>query len=104
MDQRKRGPVAKRRAKKTRARQQQYRRVCAAVDRRDGRVCRVCGRAMVDAEPLHHHHIQPRSLGGLHRTENLIVVDGVCHSSIHDKRVTVTGNADETLQITWRDA
>lgn len=91
------GPTAKRRARKARARRSLYGSVCQQVNRRDGDLCRVC---QVDLRyGAHHHHIKPRSLGGKHTTENICLVCPLCHLDIHAKRITVTGNANETLQI-----
>lgn len=91
------GPEAKRRAAKRRAKLAAYRQVCAEVDRRDGVACRLCGR-MAQAG-AHHHHIQYRSRGGKDTTDNLIRICGGCHCDIHAKRIVVTGNANGQLQI-----
>ena len=96
------GPTALRRASKRRARLAAYARVCRAIDKRDGLYCRVCRLPLIG--PSHHHHIVNRSLGGKDETSNLIRVHVECHGDIHAKRVTVTGNADGELQITWRAA
>jgi 5-methylcytosine-specific restriction endonuclease McrA len=95
------GPTAKRRATKARVKLSVYRRVCAEVDRRDGLRCRVCQSPtlFVCAE---HHHIVPRSLGGKHTTANIIRICMSCHHDITDKRLRVTGNANERLTIERR--
>jgi len=80
------GPTAKRRAAKARAKRAKFARVCAEVDRRDGLACRVCGRyVQVGA---HHHHVKARSLGGKDTVENLIRICASCHSDIHARRLT----------------
>lgn len=91
------GPTAKRRASKARTRRSLYGKVCRFVDQRDGGICRACqGPLSVGA---HHHHIVFRSLGGKHTTENVCLVCPQCHLDIHAKRLMVTGNANESLQI-----
>lgn len=94
------GITAKLRAKKARARQMQYKRVCASVDKRDGNIDRVTGQVITGVR--HHHHLKARSLGGQHRTENLIVVSMETHLAIHAKKVFVSGNADAELTVEWR--
>jgi 5-methylcytosine-specific restriction endonuclease McrA len=91
------GITARLRARKRRDRLNAYVRACRAVDARDGDACRVCS-AFIKGH-AHHHHIVARSLGGQNSTSNLIRVCAQCHSDIHMKRISVTGNADGQLHI-----
>ena len=95
------GPTAKRRAKKARARRSLYGKVCQLVDARDNPYCRVCGNTLHSG--AHHHHIVFRSLGGKHTTENVCLVCPECHKDLHDHKVTLTGNANEELSVTWAE-
>ncbi len=72
-----------------------------AVDIRDGRQCRICGRscavgAVAAAERAEHHHIVKRSQMGQHDTSNVIhICVQVCHDGIHKKgNLRVGGDAD----------
>ena len=87
----------KRTAAKNRAKAANYRKVCAEVDKRDAKVCRVC--RIWDGGALHHHHIVFRSQGGKDTTENLITVCAQCHEDIHAHRISVRGNADAQIVI-----
>jgi len=88
---------SKRTAAKNRRKAANYRKVCAEVDKRDAKVCRVC--RIWDGGALHHHHIVFRSQGGKDTTDNICIVCAGCHTDIHDRRIRVTGNANETLTI-----
>lgn len=68
----------------------------AAVVERDGGRCRACG-----WPGDHVHHVVYRSRGGGHDTSNLIVLCLRCHQLIHDKLLTVEGNANSGL--IWKD-
>lgn len=73
--------------------------VCRAVDKRDDRRCRVCGRRTnADAITLldrgHRHHLQYRSLGGPDSTANVCTLCADCHEDEHRGRITLSGNAD----------
>ena len=94
--------LADERAEKRRAKAKTKADVYAEVDRRDGMVCRGTGRRLVRALDLvlnrrEHHHILPRSKGGKDTTANLCNVSLELHELITRHRVTVTGNADQTL-------
>jgi len=86
-----------RRAAKRRAEMRLYAKVCQQVDERDGDVCRVCHQPIWTER--HHHHIVYRSRGGKHEASNVIVVCAMCHDDIHQKRVTVQGDAEYKLTI-----
>lgn len=85
-----------RKAARNRAKAANYRKVCALVETRDRKCCRVCGVFMFLPA---HHHLVFRSQGGKDTTENLICICGTCHDEIHDRRIRVSGNANETLTI-----
>lgn len=85
-----------RKAARNRVKAANYRKVCALVDERDGKTCRVC---RMWAMPVHHHHVRFRSQGGTDTTDNLCVVCSRCHADIHERRIRVTGNANATLKI-----
>jgi 5-methylcytosine-specific restriction endonuclease McrA len=87
---------SKRTAARNRRKATNYRRVCAQVDTRDGGFCRVCRRF---CQATAHHHIVFRSQGGKDTTANLITVCVDCHADIHSRKVRVTGDANNTLQI-----
>ena len=75
------------------------RKVYAAVDKRDGRACRLCGRKTnPEATGLldrgHRHHLQYRSKGGMDTTDNLITLCAACHAGVHDGRIRMDGDAD----------
>ena len=70
------------------------RRVHLAVDMRDGRQCRCCGRK----DKLHKHHIAFRSRGGMDTSENLVTLCGFCHALIHARQLWILGkDADKRL-------
>lgn len=70
------------------------RRVYLAVDIRDQRCCRCCGRK----EQLHRHHLTFRSKGGGDVTENLVTLCAGCHSLLHARQLWILGkNADKRL-------
>lgn len=70
--------------------------VYAAVDQRDQRQCRCCGRR----EKLHHHHLTFRSKGGMDETSNICLLCSYCHALLHARQLWVMGkNADKRL--TW---
>lgn len=77
------------------------RRVHLAVDQRDGRQCRCCGRR----EKLHKHHITFRSKGGNDSTENLVTLDALCHALLHARQLWILGkNADKRLTFEIHEA
>lgn len=71
----------------------------AAVDRRDGKACRVCERfCSPDAPTLRadRHHVIPRSLCGPDESWNLVILCRDCHDERHTKgTLQLSGNADE---------
>jgi Pyruvate/2-oxoacid:ferredoxin oxidoreductase delta subunit len=83
-------------------------RVCyRAVDLRDGYECRVCKRACAtDAvgmlKKAHHHHIEYRSKGGEHTTDNVLRLCAECHEAIHRGRLRLAGDADQRDPLTKR--
>lgn len=77
-----------------------------AVDTRDKRKCRACGRrSNPDAVGLtqrgHRHHLTYRSAGGPDESWNVATLCYVCHNDEHKHRLRVDGNADEALAF-WR--
>lgn len=82
-------------AEKQKARRAAY----AAVTKRDGGRCRVCGKRGAE-----HHHVLPRSLGGRDVTSNLALICGGpngCHALRHAGLIRITGNADRRLTVWW---
>lgn len=85
----------------------QWRACKKAVDLRDRRQCRACGKK-TDPEAIgltkkgHRHHIEYRSHMGLDVPENVITLCSVCHDAVHVKRtMRVEGNASEGV-IFWK--
>lgn len=86
--------------------------VYADVDKRDGMVCRCCGRRLVrtlELKPnrLERHHVIPLSQMGETETWNMVVLSQKCHEKVTRHQMTVVGNADEALVFTadgktWR--
>lgn len=70
----------------------------ARVTRRDGKRCRVCGKAGAE-----HHHVLPRSLGGRDIDSNLVLLCAECHRWRHAQLIRISGNADGRLTV-WFDA
>lgn len=66
--------------------------VYAAVDARDQRRCRCCGRR----EKLHHHHLTFRSKGGQDTTQNLVTLDALCHALLHARQLWILGKDADT--------
>lgn len=81
--------------------------VYAAVDARDEFACRVCDMrcdptlSPVCARSWHRHHIIFRSQGGVTSTANVVGLCGATHRAVHAGALHISGNADETLRITW---
>jgi predicted restriction endonuclease len=74
--------------------------IYAAVNERDQRQCRCCGRKAARGESLHHHHIVFRSKRGADSTENLLLLCVWCHSLIHARQLWILGkNADKRLSF-----
>lgn len=75
--------------------------VRAAVNERDERRCRCCGRK----EQLHLHHLTYRSKGGPWSTENLVTLCQFCHALIHARQLWILGkNADKHLVFEIHEA
>jgi hypothetical protein len=82
-----------------RERESRRRSVYAAVDARDQRQCRCCGRR----EKLHHHHLTFRSKGGGDDTANVLLLDAYCHALIHARQLWILGS-DADKRITFEIA
>jgi hypothetical protein len=75
--------------------------VYAAVDARDERACRCCGRR----EKLHHHHLTYRSKGGGDETSNVLLLCQFCHALLHARQLWILGkNADRRLTFEITEA
>ena len=75
--------------------------VYAAVDARDERACRCCGRR----EKLHHHHLTYRSKGGGDETSNILLLCQFCHALLHARQLWILGkNADKRLTFEVAEA
>lgn len=84
---------AKKRAEESRVMKDAFR----AVSSRDGYCCRVCRRAVGAIgllEAGHHHHLQYRSTGGRHDTDNLVLLCVRCHQAVHDAEIRLSGDAN----------
>ncbi len=95
---------AEERRDKLAMRKQIERAVYRAVDARDGRKCRACGRkadpqAVGIIEHGHHHHVTFRSAGGGTTTANVCLLCGACHADVHAHRLTIEGDANKPLKI-----
>lgn len=71
---------------KSAAKATNWRKVKAAVKRRDHGFCRSC-RAVFGCDA---HHLLARSLGGKDEMSNLVWTCRECHDAIHDKLIRVT--------------
>jgi len=83
-----------------------WRKVCAAVTKREASHCRVSGvRVDPNAPDMlrrgEHHHVVFRSAGGEDTTANVILVSLEVHKAIHAGRIQVEGNGDTGISI-WR--
>lgn len=81
---------------------QNWKKLRAAVIKRDGLACRVCG----VSRALDLHHILMRSLGGADRLENVCFVCRDCHKAIHGHalkvRWTDDNNRAKTVRFEWQ--
>jgi len=85
----------------SREKDQRRRSVYLAVDRRDERACRCCGRR----EKLHHHHLIFRSRQGEDAPENILLLCAFCHALIHARQLWILGkNADRRLTFEVHEA
>ena len=57
------------------------------VLQRDNHQCQLCGTGGENRLQL--HHVQYRSLGGTHTTENLVTLCFRCHEDVHQGRIDV---------------
>ncbi|MGK7942891.1 MAG: group II intron reverse transcriptase/maturase, partial [Microcystaceae cyanobacterium] len=53
------------------------------IAKRQDYQCPICGQSLFNDEPLHLHHIKPRSEGGTDDMKNLIWVHQYCHHKVH---------------------
>lgn len=95
-------PKFKEKAKRRAQLLQEQRDVYRLVDRREGFHCRACGcrcRQTMEAvaNRWEHHHIRPRSLGGLQEIANVVGLCLDCHSQATRHELTISGNAMQTL-------
>ena len=72
-----------------RERQKNWKKLAAAVTKRDGKKCRVTG----ELHGLDLHHLLPRSLGGKDELHNLVWLGRETHRAVH-------GHA---LKFFWKD-
>lgn len=87
---------AKRRGKRLEAKADRL--VYAAVDARDGHRCRVC--LEYRGLDIQRHHIVSRAQQGPTTTANVVSLCAECHLvGVHGKKLTISGNADERLQV-----
>lgn len=85
-----------------------WREVSKAVDVRDGKICRCCGkRSDPEATGLlkrgHRHHLIYRSAGGPDTTYNLVTLCASCHSDEHRSKLKIDGNPDVALTFFRKD-
>jgi 5-methylcytosine-specific restriction endonuclease McrA len=87
-----------------------WRACCKAVDARDHRICRCCGRKTnpddVGLKRGHRHHIVYRSAGGPDTSANVLTLCFSCHNDEHKGRLDIRPNdsvagADGQLTF-WR--
>jgi hypothetical protein len=72
--------------------------VRAAVWRRDGGRCRVCG----GRQQPQVHHVQFRSQGGRWTTANCVLVCRPCHQDLHARTLIIVGtDADAPDGLAW---
>jgi len=104
--------IGDRRLKRTKTRKQHEREVYALVDKRDGMTCRCCSGRMtksltIEPRRREHHHVVPRSAGGVTETWNIVAICFGCHEQITRHQIECSGNADDELRFTrgaelWR--
>lgn len=91
----------RRRAEEAKAMRDCYR----TVDLRDQMRCRVTGVSVnpYAVDPLErgeHHHLQFRSRGGQHTTDNVCLISAKTHQLIHDGKLKLEGDADQRDPLT----
>jgi len=92
---------AEKRAAEAKAQRECY----AAVDRRDGPACRVCGArvgGLGTLEARHHHHLVYRSKGGEHDASNVLSLCVKCHTALHAGEIRLSGDANARLAESGR--
>jgi 5-methylcytosine-specific restriction endonuclease McrA len=62
-----------------------WRRARQAALYRDGRRCGRCGSPATPFDPLHVHHVVPRSEGGTDTLGNLVTLCALCHPQVERK-------------------
>jgi 5-methylcytosine-specific restriction endonuclease McrA len=86
------------------------REVHKAVDERDKRQCKCCGRkgnpnSTTAIGRLHRAHIQDASRGGAMETENILLLCWICHGLEHAKQLHIIGtNADKHVTFEIHEA
>jgi 5-methylcytosine-specific restriction endonuclease McrA len=76
-----------------------------AVDARDGKQCRCCGRrgdpeAKTALGKIHRAHIKDASLGGPYVARNLVSLCWICHALVHAKKFWFVGtNANKPMRF-----
>lgn len=82
-----------------------WRECCQAVDARDHRICRACGRKTnpddVGLLRGHRHHIVYRSAGGKDVSENVVTLCPACHNAEHKNELQIHGDANDCL-LFWK--
>ena len=72
--------------------------VYAAVRRREGGRCRICG---TRRGTLQHHHVVGGSGRRKDETGNVVLICARCHAYRHAGLITIKGNADGALAVAW---
>jgi 5-methylcytosine-specific restriction endonuclease McrA len=86
------------------------RRVYQAVDERDQRMCRCCGRkgnpeSTTALGRIHRTHIRDASRGGALSTENIVLLCWLCHALEHAKQLHILGtDANEAIGFEMHEA
>ncbi len=75
-----------RRSKKNKSEAQKLNKKLAKVAERQKYKCQICGESIFNDEPLHLHHIIPKSEGGKDDIKNLTYVHLYCHHKIHHQK------------------
>ena len=75
-----------RRSNKNKSEAQKLNKRLAKVAERQKYKCQICGESIFNDEPLHLHHIIPKSEGGKDDMKNLTYVHLYCHHKIHHQK------------------
>lgn len=82
-----------RKVERTKEKEAQWRACVKAVDGRDHRICRCCGKKTnpddIGLIRGHRHHIVYRSAGGTDTPENVVTLDWGCHNDEHKGRLRI---------------